>query len=111
MKQGEVVKAEFMEFFREVVEQRGDEVLLVKSGTLSIPWAVEGEEGYVNVTFSTPKGARDGCGYNGHEEAQNFQVEQKAKAEAKVQKASEKAKKMARDEARRKKKAEEKKEG
>lgn len=107
VKVGETVKARFMSAYREVVEAQGEEVLLVKSGTFSIPWALDGEEGYINITFSIPKGARDGEGYSGHEEAENFALEQRTKAAEKVQKDAAKAKKIARDTAfRAKKKAE-----
>ena len=107
VKVGETIKARFMSAYREVMEAQGEEVLLVKSGTLSIPWALDGEEGYINITFSIPKGARDGEGYSGHEEAENFALEQRAKAAEKAKREAAKAKKIARDTAfRAKKKAE-----
>lgn len=107
VKVGETVKARFMSVYREVMEAQGEEVLLVKSGTLSIPWALDGEEGYINITFSIPKGARDGEGYSGHEEAENFALEQRTKAAKKAAAEIAKAKKIARDTAfRAKKKAE-----
>ena len=110
VKVGEIVKAHFMSAYREVLEAQGEEVLLVKSGTLSIPWALDGEEGYINVTFSIPKGARDGEGYSGHEEAENYALEQSVKAAEKAKKEAAKAKKIARDTALREKQKEEKKE-
>lgn len=107
VKVGETVKARFMSAYREAMEAQGEEVLLVKSGTLSIPWALDGEEGYINITFSIPKGARDGEGYSGHEEAENFALEQRTKAAKKAAAEIAKAKKIARDTAARaKKKAE-----
>lgn len=106
VKVGETIKARFMSAYREAMEAQGEEVLLVKSGTLSIPWALDGEEGYINVTFSIPKGARDGEGYSGHEEAENFAFEQSAKAAKKAAAEVAKAKKIARDTAFRAKKAE-----
>lgn len=110
VKAGETVKARFMSAYREAMEAQGEEVLLVKSGTLSIPWALDGEEGYINVTFSIPKGARDGEGYSGHEEAQNFELEQKNKLEEKAKREVAKQKKIARDAALREKKRKEKEE-
>ena len=104
VKVGETVKAHFMSAYREAMEAQGEEVLLVKSGTFSIPWALEGEEGYINVTFSIPKGARDGEGYDGHDEAQNFELEQKIKLEEKAKREDAKQKKIARDAALREKK-------
>ena len=52
-----------------------EEVLQVKSGTYSIPWAEGEEEGYINITFSIPKGERGGDGYDGHSEAENYLIE------------------------------------
>lgn len=107
VKVGEIIKARFISAYREVMEAQGEEVLLVKSGTISIPWALDGEEGYINITFSIPKGARDGEGYSGHEEAENFALEQRAKVAEKAKREEAKAKKIARDTAlRAKKKAE-----
>lgn len=110
VKNGELVKAKFMAEVREFLEKRGEEVLLVKSGTFSIPWAHEEDEGYINLTFSIPKGARDGGGYDGHDEAQNFELEQKIKLEEKAKREAAKQKKIARDTALREKKRKEKEE-
>lgn len=87
------VKVAFMEQVKEFLEANGEEVLLVKSGTFSIPFVSGEEEGYVNITFSIPKGERGGNGYDGHSEAENYAfevaekaakaAERKAKAEAK----------------------------
>ena len=107
VKNSELVKANFMAQVKAFLEEKGEEVLLVKSGTFSIPWARGEDEGYMNLTFSIPKGSRDGEGYSGHEEAENFALEQSVKAAEKVKKDAAKAKKIARDTAlRAKKKAE-----
>lgn len=104
VKNGELVKANFMAQVKAFLEEKGEEVLLVKSGTFSIPWAHEEDEGYINLTFSIPKGARDGEGYSGHDEAQNFELEQKNKLEEKAKREDAKQKKIARDTALREKK-------
>ena len=110
VKNGELVKANFMAQVKAFLEEKGEEVLLVKSGTFSIPWAHEEDEGYLNLTFSIPRGARDGEGYDGHDEAQNFELEQSAKAAEKVKREAAKQKKIARDTALREKKRKEKEE-
>lgn len=107
VKNSELVKANFMAQVKEFFEEKGEEVLLVKSGTFSIPWAHGEDEGYLNLTFSVPKGARDGEGYSGHEEAQNFELEQKTKSEEKAKREVAKQKKIARDVALREKKKKE----
>ena len=97
VKNSELVKANFMAQVKAFLEEKGEEVLLVKSGTFSIPWAHEEDEGYINLTFSIPKGTRDGGGYDGHDEAQNFELEQKNKLEEKTKREIAKQKKIARD--------------
>ena len=110
VKNSEVVKANFMAQVKAFFEEKNEEVLLVKSGTFSIPWVLGEDEGYINLTFSIPKGARDGEGYSGHEEAQNFELEQKNKLEEKAKREIAKQKKIARDIALREKKRKEKEE-
>ena len=111
VKNSELVKADFMALIKTFLEENCEEVLLVKSGTFSIPWARGEDEGYINLTFSIPKGARDGEGYSGYEEAQNFELEQKTKLEEKAKREAAKQKKIARDVALREKKKKEKEEG
>lgn len=110
VRNSELVKANFMAQVKAFLEEKGEEVLQVKSGTFSIPWALGEDEGYLNLTFSIPKGARDGEGYDGHTEAQNFELEQKIKLEEKAKREAAKAKKIARDAALREKKRKEKEE-
>ena len=110
VKNSELVKANFMAQIKAFLEEKGEEVLQVKSGTFSIPWAHGEDEGYLNLTFSIPKGARDGEGYSGHEEAQNFELEQKVKLEEKAKREIAKQKKIARDVAFREKKKKEREE-
>lgn len=101
------IKSTFMEKVKALLESEGEDVLLVKSGTFSIPW-VEGEdEGFINITFSIPKGARNGDGYDGYAEAEGyaFDCEQKALKRAEAKKKAE-AKKVRDAEMRAKKKAE-----
>ena len=45
------IKISFMTKVKELLESNGEEVLQVKSGTYSIPWAEGEEEGYINITF------------------------------------------------------------
>lgn len=105
MKNADAVRAEYLEAFREFLINRGEDVLLVKSGTLCIPWAREKDEGYLTVTLSIPKGSRDGEPYNGYEEAKNYQLENKVKIEKKNEITQKKEAKIKRDKALREAKA------
>lgn len=96
-KKSEVVKIDFMGKVKEFLESGGETVLQVKSGTFSIPWALDGDEGYLNLTFSVPKGTRDGDLFDGYEEAENYRLESEAKAKAKAEREEKKQKKMEKD--------------
>ena len=103
----DTIKSEFMETVKAILEANGEEVLLVKSGTYSIPWVKDDDEGFINITFSIPKGERGGDGYDGYAEAENYKfdvAEKKRKAEERKAKAE--AKKLRDAELRAKKKAE-----
>ena len=86
----EIIRSNFMSFVSEKLEEKGETVLQVKNNTISIPWVFEEEEGYINLTFSIPKGERNGSIYDGFEEAENFKFEKAKKAEAKASKKSHK---------------------
>lgn len=97
------IREEFMSAVRELFEGKGEDVLQVKSGTISIPWTRGDDEGYLNIAFSIPKGERDKenkcyIPYDGYEEAQNYAQETETKRAKKAETAKKKAEKIARDE-------------
>ena len=97
------IREEFMSAVREMFEGKGEDVLQVKSGTISIPWSRGDDEGYINIAFSIPKGERDKenkcyIPYDGYEEAQNYAQATEAKRAKKAEAAKKKAEKIARDE-------------
>ena len=97
------IREEFMSAVRELFEGKGEDVLQVKSGTISIPWSRGEDEGYINIAFSIPKGERDKenkcyIPYDGYEEAQNYAQETEAKRAKEAEKKKKKAEKIARDE-------------
>lgn len=84
----------------------GDDAQQTKTGTIMIPAIDElGTECFVTVTIQIPKGSRDGEGYDGYAEAENFRVETKAKEEERERKESAKQKKIERDKKLREEKA------
>ena len=81
MKNNDLIRLEYLTKVENFL-QENDEVLRVKSNTLSIPFVDnEGNEGYVNITFSIPKGTRKGEIYNGHEESVSYKTELEIKEE------------------------------
>lgn len=91
------VRAAFMEKICCFLTENGETVLQIKSNSISVPWAENNEEGYINLTFTIPKGSRDGTPFDGFEEAANFKLESEAKAAAKAEREEKKKKKMERD--------------
>lgn len=98
---GDSIRVQFMEMIGDFLITKDKEVLLIKSNVYSIPWVVDGEEGYINITFSIPKGARNGEGYDGYAEAENYKMLCDAKAKKKIADAEAKKKKIVRDTKRR----------
>ena len=97
-KNSEIVKMDFMRKVKEFLESEGEVVLQVKSGTFSIPWALDGDEGYLNLTFSIPKGSReDGIPYDGYDEAENYRLVTEEKEKAKAEREEKKRKKIEKD--------------
>ena len=97
-KKSEIVKMDFMRKVKEFLESEGEVVLQVKSGTFSIPWALDGDEGYLNLTFSIPKGSReDGIPYDGYDEAENYRLVTEEKERAKAEREEKKRKKIEKD--------------
>lgn len=91
------VRAAFMEKVADFLAESGETVLAIKSNAISIPWAEGEDEGYINLTFTIPKGSRDGTPFDGYEEAVNFKLESEAKAAAKAEREEKKKKKMKKD--------------
>ena len=102
-KKTDKIRNAFMAKVKALFESEGEEVLQVKSNTFSIPWTTdEGDEGYVNICFSIPTGARDDKeGYKGHDIAQNYAFECEQKAEKAKKAAEQKAKNIKADTERR----------
>lgn len=97
MKNSDEIRTIILNAVSEFLTERGEEVLTVKSGTIAIPWARQGEEGFCTITVSIPRGTREGEPYDAYEEAKNYQVETKMKTENKEAAAKKKNEKIARD--------------
>lgn len=99
------IRKNYMDLVKDFLEKNfQDDVLLVANNTYSIPWAEGEEEGYLNITFSIPKGACYGKEpYDGYAEAEAFKVTLKEKAEKKAAAAKKKAEKIQKDKERRSK--------
>ena len=96
-KKSEVVKMDLMEEVKNFLESEGETVLQIKSGTYSIPWALDGDEGYLNLTFSVPKGTRDGDLFDGYDEAEKYRLVTEEKEKAKAEREEKKRKKIEKD--------------
>ena len=105
----EALRAHYVELLTKLLADSGEEVLRVKSNELAIPCVdKDGEDSYVVITLKVPTGSRDGDPYDGHGEAQSYEmsVKQKAeKAEADAKKKAAKAEAKKRQEEKAKAKA------
>jgi hypothetical protein len=92
------LRAQWFDIFKDVLEERGEEVLQTASNELAIPVVdAEGGEHFIVITVKVPTGSRDGDAYDGYAVAEDYAMkcaERKAKAEEKARKDAErKAKK------------------
>jgi len=99
------IRSEFVRLFSEFLTERGEDVQQVKSNKIAFPCERDGNEFYVEVTISIPKGTKDEA-YDAYARAESYRIDCEAKAEKARQRAEEKARKIARDEALRKSKKE-----
>ena len=101
-------KEEIMGLLMEFLVSRGEEVLQYKSNEFAIPIVLEnGDEEFVQIVTKIPIGANKGTEpFDGYGEKDNYQMDLKLKAEAKVKADEAKAKKIAKDKIAREKKAE-----
>lgn len=102
----EALRAHYTELLTKLLADAGEEVLRVKSNELAVPCVdKDGEDSYVVITLKVPTGSRDGDPYDGHGEAQSYEMSVKQKAEKAEADAKKKAAKIARDKAYREKQA------
>ena len=106
----EQVKALYLTKVRDILENEGDEVLLVGSNKLAIPVVdAEGNEDFITITISIPTGSRDDNEpYDGYGQAESYKLKLEENQRKAEEKAKKKAEKIKRDEEYRRKKAEQK---
>ena len=103
VKNANVLRAKFVEFFMSYAQKMGEDVGLEGASVFSFPVvADDGEEGCVQVVIKIPKGDDGDDCYSRREE---YALKLAEKTEKAAAKAAEKEKKIARDKARREAKA------
>ena len=103
----EAVKAVYVADLAAYFEEKGEEVLQVKSNELAIPVVdAEGNEDFIVLTVRIPTGANKGTEpYDGYAMAQEYEMKQVEKAAKAKEAAEKKAAKIKRDAERRAKEA------
>ena len=92
-KEMEKIRNEWVNIFKEFLDNRGEDVDNEKSNTLNFPVvSEEGNEYWVKVAISVPTGGRDGEEYDGYAVREEYEMKEKEKAE-KAKKKEEKKKK------------------
>ena len=99
----EEIRTRFLNLITELLEERGEDVLLQKSNVIAIPTLTStNEEETLLITFTVPTGSRDdGEAYDGYGVAQQYAESVAEKTEKAKKQAEEKARKIARDKAQR----------
>lgn len=94
----DALRSKYVSMLANVLNDAGEEVLIVGSNEIAIPVVdAEGEEQYIVFKVQVPQGSRDGDAYDGHGMAQDYAIKVAAKAAKDKEKAEEKARKIARD--------------
>ena len=94
----DALRSKYTSMLSSVLNDAGEEVLIVGSNEIAIPVVdAEGEEQYIVFKVQVPQGSRDGEAYDGHGMAQDYAMKVAAKAAKDKEKAEEKARKIARD--------------
>lgn len=103
----EEIRTRFLNLITELLEERGEDVLLQKSNVIAIPTLTStNEEETLLITFTVPTGSRDdGEAYDPYGVAEQYKEACEAKAQKKAEEAEKKARKIARDKAQREAKA------
>ena len=104
----ELIRAHYLDEVVELITNKGEEVLRVKSNEIAVPVVgCEGNEDFLVITFKVPTGADKGMTvYDGYAMAEEYELKLKTKADKARESAERKAKKVARDAEIRKRKAE-----
>lgn len=83
----EALKMEWMNFLKEIIDERGDEVLQTASNEIAIPVVdAEGGEHFIVLTVKIPTGSRDGDAYDGYAVAEDYTMRCNAKAAKQAEK-------------------------
>lgn len=106
-KKNDTFRTNIMNEFRDMlVENMGEDCLTIGSNKYAIPFVDEdGNEKWLTVTFTVPKGTRDGDEFDGYSMQEEYEMKCKEKAERAKKAAEEKAKKIAKAKAEREAKA------
>lgn len=100
------VRSQVMEQLKASMEDAGSQVLVVGSGSFSVPVvSPDGEEGFVTVSVVVREKDRDGVAYDGFADAEAYAGELMDKVRLKAEKLAEKERKAALREAKKAEKA------
>ena len=98
-----LVRGQFVNALREVLENRGEDVGMIASNTLNFPYVYEGEECWVEVVVKVPHGTKDEE-YDGYGRRESYQLDLDEKAAKAAEREKAAAEKKAKAEAKKKEK-------
>jgi hypothetical protein len=103
----ENIKAKYTQTLIDFFQSQDEEVLRIKSNEICFPVVdEEGNEEFVKITIAVPTGSReDNEPFDGYSKAEEYEINQRLKAEKAEKAAKKKAEKIKRDKEYREKKA------
>ena len=97
--QNENKRTEILKKIWALIESEGDEVIQIKKNEIAFPFVYDnGDESFVKIAVSIPSGSRDGDIFDAYSLHEEFEINEKKKAETAKRKEEEKKKKIERDE-------------
>ena len=97
----EIIRTKYVEYLFDVLKEKGEEVLRVKSNEIAFPVVgCEGNEDFIVVTVKVPTGANKGLEpYDGYAEAEDYEHKLAEKERKAKEKEEKKRKKIEKDKA------------
>ncbi len=93
-----LLREKFTNAFIETLQAQGEDAHRTASNTITFPVVDEaGNEKWIVIKISVPKGERNGDPYDGYSMIEDFKMKERLKAEKAEEAAAEKAKKIAKD--------------
>lgn len=102
----EELRAKITKVIFDFLQEQGEDVQMTASNKMMFPTIDEEQnDAFAEITVKIPTGSRDGEGYDGYEQAEEYKMKCEEQAKKKAEQDKKKAEKIAKDKAQREAKA------